>query len=93
MDNQREPTRKVTTEELFKMASYKHAAAQQPWDAMSVQYWQGAANALGWVLRAKGLNDRQLNEMEDDGIALGKQGRWDHTLDGLCEPDGTVELD
>jgi len=83
----------VSLEELYKAACWKHAEAQQPWVHDSVLYWQGAANSLGMALRAKGLNDRQLQEMEDEGISLGRQGRWQHSLDKVDGPDGTVPHD
>jgi len=86
----KESITQVTIEDLYKAACWKHSAAQSPWVHESVMYWQAAAHALAWALRLKGLNDRQINQMEEDAIALGPSGRWDNIIEPLGIPDGTA---
>lgn len=77
-------------ENLYKACCWKHHEAQMPWDGNSTAFWNGAANGAAMALKAKGLNDRQLQAMERDGIELGKSGRWDDLLDTLSKRDGSV---
>lgn len=84
------PPKLPTLEDLYKAACWLHCKAQSPWNHAEVMRYDGMANGLGMALRAKGLNDLQLRQMEDDAIALGKLGRWDHTFDVVGASDGTV---
>lgn len=80
----------ITPEDLYKVACYRHWAAQQPWDGKEVAFWQGCAAGLAWLLKSRGLMDAVLTAMEADGIALGKLGRWAGIIEALDQPDGTV---
>ncbi len=75
---------------LYQVACWRHAEAQQPWDASSVQFWQGCACGLALALKARGLTDLQLRRLEDQGIILGQAGWWEGLIEELDQPDGTV---
>lgn len=85
-----QPRQLLTPEDLYKLACYRHWAAQQPWDGKEVSFWQGCAAGLAWLLKSRGLMDAVLAAMEADGIALGKLGRWAGIIEALDQPDGTV---
>jgi hypothetical protein len=85
-----QPRQPITPEDLYKLACYRHWAAQQPWDGKEVAFWQGCAAGLAWLLKSRGLMDAVLAAMEADGIALGKLGRWAGIIETIDQPDGTV---
>ena len=85
-----QPRQPITPEDLYKVACYRHWAAQQPWDGKEVAFWQGCAAGLAWLLKSRGLMDAMLTAMEADAITLGKLGRWAGIIETLDQPDGTV---
>jgi len=87
------PPKKLTLEDMYKIACWKHNQAQTPWNAQQVAFWQGAAASTAWLLKVRGLNDAQLYQMEQVGIDLGEQGRWDGIVEELDRPDGTAPFE
>lgn len=85
---------RLTAEDLYKIACYRHWRAQQPDEfpgyRSELTYWHGCAAGLAWLLKSRGLTDAQLAQMEQDGIECGKADRWAGIIEALDRPDGTV---
>ncbi len=81
---------KVSAEDLYKVACYRHWLAQQPASTDDMMMWHGCAAGLAWLLKSRGLSDAQIDQMETDGIECGQAGRWAGIIEALDQPDGTV---